>query len=232
MKALTLTAIGGLEHLELQELPEPALTSPDEVLVRIRAAALNRMDLWVAEGLPGVRTSFPHVVGSDGAGVVEAVGAQVWPVSARATGSCSTRALLRTVRRRARQGGVALRDFAILGEHARDRGGVLVVVPAANLAPVPAEMSWPQAAAFSLATLTAWRMLYAGPRLRAGRDRAHLGHRWWGGAWRRCRSRCCSAPGSIVTSGSEAKLETPAGWERTTTLNHAHATTWSRKSGG
>jgi NADPH:quinone reductase-like Zn-dependent oxidoreductase len=80
MKALTLTAIGGPEHLKLQELPKPSITSPDQVLVRIRAAALNRIDLWVVEGLPGEGPSFPHVVGSDGAGVVEEVGAQVWQV--------------------------------------------------------------------------------------------------------------------------------------------------------
>src|SRR3954465_6870720 len=81
MKALTLLATGGLQHARVQELPEPAIQSPDQVLVRIRAAGLNRLDLWVAAGLPGITYTFPHVIGSDGAGVVEAVGSAVSRVS-------------------------------------------------------------------------------------------------------------------------------------------------------
>ena len=77
MKPLTLTAVGGPEHLRVRELPEPAIRSPDQVLVRIQAAALNRLDLFVADGLPGVNYSFPHVMGSDGAGTVVEVGRAV-----------------------------------------------------------------------------------------------------------------------------------------------------------
>ncbi len=77
MKALALAAAGGIEQLRVQELPDPAIQSPDDVLIRMRAAALNRLDLFVAAGLPGSRLTFPHVVGSDGAGVVEQVGGAV-----------------------------------------------------------------------------------------------------------------------------------------------------------
>ena len=77
MRALALDAIGGLDHLAVRDLPRPEIERPDDVRVRIRAAALNRLDLFVADGLPGVHYSFPHLVGSDGAGVVEAVGPAV-----------------------------------------------------------------------------------------------------------------------------------------------------------
>src|SRR6476620_4151140 len=77
MKALTLAATGGLEHVRVQELPEPVIQSADHVLVRVRYAALNRLDLFVIGGLPGVSYRFPHILGSDGAGVVSAVGPAV-----------------------------------------------------------------------------------------------------------------------------------------------------------
>src|SRR3970040_2176443 len=74
MRALTLTGTGGLDRLQFQEVAAPAIGAPDEVLVRIRCAALNRLDLWMTGGLPNAKPAFPHVVGSDGAGEIEAVG--------------------------------------------------------------------------------------------------------------------------------------------------------------
>ena len=74
MKALTLTATGGLDNLLLQNVPDPDLHAPDDVRVRIHAAALNRLDLLVVAGLPGVKYSFPHIMGTDGAGTVSDVG--------------------------------------------------------------------------------------------------------------------------------------------------------------
>ena len=77
MKALTLAATGGIEQLRVRELPSPSIQSPDDVLVKVRAAALNRLDLFVAAGLPGASLAFPHVVGSDGAGLVQQAGSGV-----------------------------------------------------------------------------------------------------------------------------------------------------------
>ena len=65
MKALALDGIGGLEHLALHDLPRPEIVDPGDALVRVYAAALNRLDLFVADGLPGVEYRFPHIVGSD-----------------------------------------------------------------------------------------------------------------------------------------------------------------------
>ena len=77
MKALTLTATGGLEHLKLQDMPDPPLGGPADALVRVHSAALNRLDLFVVNGLPGISYTFPHIVGADAAGVVDRVGTGV-----------------------------------------------------------------------------------------------------------------------------------------------------------
>src|SRR3954469_15263147 len=85
MKALTLAGSGGIEQLKVQELPAPTIQGPTDVLVQVHATALNRLDLFVTAGLPGSALSFPHVMGSDGAGVVLEAGpaAQQWRRGAR-----------------------------------------------------------------------------------------------------------------------------------------------------
>jgi len=206
MRALTLTGTGGLEHLVMGEVPIPEIRTPDDVLVRVRAAALNRLDLWMTGGLPNVSPVFPFVVGSDGAGVVEQVGEGVRTVRPGdrvminpgiSCGSC-----LACV-----EGEEPLcRDFRILGEHVSGAAAEYVVVPAGNLGPVPDGMGWPEAAGFSLATLTAWRMLVARARLLAGETALVWGI---GGGVSLAALKIINLLGgrAIVTSGSEAKLE-------------------------
>ena len=167
MKALTLTGIGGLEHLAMLAVPPPALRADDDVLIRVRCAALNRIDLWMTGGLPNVKPAFPLVVGSDGAGEVEAVGPGVrdWRPGDRvlinpgiSCGHCAA----------CEAGEESLcSNFGILGEHLPGTAAELVVVPAANLGRVPDGMSWSEAAAFSLATITVWHMLTARAMLHA-----------------------------------------------------------------
>src|SRR5262245_11977285 len=77
MKSLVMRGLGDITQLELADIPRPQLTDPRHVLVRVRASALNRLDLWTLGGLPGVSLTLPHVLGGDGAGDVEAVGADV-----------------------------------------------------------------------------------------------------------------------------------------------------------
>ena len=168
MKALTLAQHGGPEHLAVRDVPAPVLTNPDDVLVRIKAAALNRLDLFVLAGLPGVRLDFPHIMAGDGAGVVEAVGSAVteWKpgdqvminpgLSCYHCPSCEAgeHSLCETYR--------------LLGEHVPGTAAEYVVVPWRNLGRMPENMVWSQAAAFSLATLTAWRMLTSRAGLEPG----------------------------------------------------------------
>jgi NADPH:quinone reductase-like Zn-dependent oxidoreductase len=219
MKALTLVAAGGLQHLRVQELPEPALQAPDQALLRVQAVALNRLDLFVAEGLPGIKYQFPHVVGSDGAGTVQEVGASVTRVApgervmvnpSLSCGQCAACAAGEEV---------LCPQFAVIGEHRSGTAAEYIVVPAQNVAPVPPAMPWPQAAAFSLATLTAWRMLTTKARVQAGETVLIWGI---GGGVALAALQIARLLGAqtIVTSGAEAKLETARALGADATLNH------------
>jgi NADPH:quinone reductase-like Zn-dependent oxidoreductase len=168
MRALVLTATGGLDHLALADIPTPAPPAPGWVHIRVRAAALNRLDLFVAEGIPGGAPVLPHIVGADGAGVVTAVGPGVTTVKVgdevmfdpgTSCGRCP--ACLADDQ-------PLCREYKILGEHIPGTVAEIAVVPAANLAPRPAGWSWAESAAFSLAALTAWRMLVTRAKLQAG----------------------------------------------------------------
>ena len=81
MKAILFHQHGGPEVLEYADFPTPE-PNPGEVLVKLEAAALNRMDLWVRNGWPGLKLAYPHIPGADGAGTVVALGAGVtqWEV--------------------------------------------------------------------------------------------------------------------------------------------------------
>ena len=190
----------------MSELPAPEIQAPTDVLVRIRAAALNRLDLWMTAGLPNVSPKFPFIVASDGAGVVEAVGSAVQAVRpgdrvminpGMSCGRCPACA----------DGDEPLcRDYRILGEHLPGTAAELVVVPEENLAPVPEGMGWPEAAGFALSTLTAWRMLTGRARIRGGETALIWGI---GGGVSLAALQIVNLLGgrAIVTSGSDAKLE-------------------------
>jgi NADPH:quinone reductase-like Zn-dependent oxidoreductase len=208
-----------LERLAATELPAPEIRAPNEVRVKVHAAALNRLDLWMTAGLPNVSPVFPFVVGSDGAGVVEAVGSAVRSLRpgdrvminpGLSCGHCPA----------CIDGDEPLcRDYRIMGEHMPGTAAELVVVPEENLAPVPETMSWPEAAGFTLATLTAWRMLTGRARLRAGETALIWG---LGGGVSLAALQIVNLLGgrAIVTSGSDAKLERASALGALGALNH------------
>jgi NADPH:quinone reductase-like Zn-dependent oxidoreductase len=219
MKALALAAVGGLEHLGVQELPEPVIRSSGEVLLRVEAFALNRLDLWVVQGLPGVNYSFPHVVGSDGAGTVLDVGGSVTGfrpgdrVMINPTLSCGKCPSCL-------QGEESLcRRLRVLGEHHPGTAAEYLVIPVENLARVPETMSWAEAAAFSLATLTAWRMLTTRGRLQQGETVLIWGI---GGGVAVAALNIARLLGArtIVTSGSDTKLKVAHKLGADAVLNH------------
>jgi len=220
MRALALGGVGGLDQLAVRDVPEPELRSAADVLVRVQAAALNHLDLLVARGLPGASQVFPHIIGSDAAGVVEAVGPAV---SAVAPGdrvmvnpgiSCGTcQACL--------EGEESLcRSFQLLGEHLPGTIAEFVVVPEENVAHVPAAMPLERAGAFSLVTLTAWRMLTSRALLRPGETVLIWGI---GGGVAQAALQIAKLLGAyaIVTSGTDRKLDAARALGADAGLDHA-----------
>ncbi|HWA16483.1 MAG TPA: zinc-binding dehydrogenase, partial [Gemmatimonadales bacterium] len=204
MIALTLTAPGSLEQLALQEIPDPHIVAPDEVRVRIHAAALNHLDLFVVGGLPHA-PPLPFVVGSDGAGTVDAVGAAVRGVAVGSRVMLNPGVSCNACEWCGKGEHSLCPTFRILGEHRPGTIAEYVVVPARNLGAVPPGMSWEEAAAFPLATLTAWRMLVTRAKLQQGETVLIWGI---GGGVAQAALRIATHLGAraIVTSTSEEKL--------------------------
>jgi NADPH:quinone reductase-like Zn-dependent oxidoreductase len=166
-EAMVMLATGGPEVLQRQviELPEPGAR---EVRVRVRAVSLNHIDLWGRRGLPHFRYEFPHRLGADIAGEVEAVGPGV--VLAKvgdkvlvnpglSCGACE-RCLLGE--------DVFCRSYRILGENTQGGYSRHVNVPDANLVPMPKDLSFEEASALPLCFLTAWHMVVTKGGVRAG----------------------------------------------------------------
>jgi NADPH:quinone reductase-like Zn-dependent oxidoreductase len=167
MRAVFIESHGGPEVVRIGSLPDPE-PGPDQVRVRVVAAALNHLDLWVRDGIPGIEQTFPHVLGADGAGIVDAVGPGVEDVApgdevyiqpGLFCGRCEFCL--------AGEESLCIR-FRLLGEHASGTLAELVVVPAANVYRKPRGLDWSCAAAFPLAYQTAWRLVLTAGRLRAG----------------------------------------------------------------
>jgi zinc-binding alcohol dehydrogenase/oxidoreductase len=149
MRAIRIHEDGGPEVLRYEDAPEPA-PGPGEVLIRLRAASLNHLDLWVRQGRPSVPK--PRILGADGAGVVEALGEGV---GGFATGD---RVVINP--------GLAHGSrITVLGEHTDGTHAELVAVPAANVYPLPDGLGFEEAAAFPLVFLTAYRMLVTKARV-------------------------------------------------------------------
>jgi NADPH:quinone reductase-like Zn-dependent oxidoreductase len=206
MKAVLLKRHGGNENLEIgvREDPKPAR---GEVGIKVETAAFNRLDLFVRNGIPGVKLSFPHVPGADAFGRVEEIGEGVTrvkvgdPVVVQPGLSCGRCEFCR-------DGEISLCvDYGILGEHAAGTFAEKVVVPDVNVYPAPPGLSPEECAAFPLAGMTAWRMLITRARLCPGET--VLIHGIGGGVsiFALQIARLCGASTVFVTSSSDAKLE-------------------------
>ena len=169
MRALTISAHGGLEQLEYRtDIPVPELRAPTDVRIRVHAAAMNHLDLFVVGGLPGVTIGPGWVLGADGAGVIDAVGAAVDALHVGDHVLINPGISDRTCEY-CREGEEPLCvSYKLLGEHLPGTFAEYVVVPAVNAWPIDADVSWDVAAAFPLVTLTAWRMVVTRARVRAG----------------------------------------------------------------
>ena len=220
MRALTLTAPSGIDALAVRDVPAPELRELSDVRIRVHAAAINRLDLMLTDGLPGVTLSFPHVMGTDAAGVVDSVGADVQGLNPGdrvmvnpgvSCGHCAA----------CLAGDQPLcRDFGILGEHRPGTAAEFIVVPEANVARVPEGMGWPEAAAFSLAAITSWRMLVSRAAVRPAETVLVWGA---GGGVAQAAIGIARLAGAtvIAASGSDAKLEIARRLGAAHLINHA-----------
>jgi len=167
MKALYFDRHGGPEVLRYGELPDPE-PGPGEAFVRVKAVALNHLDIFVRRGLPGLILPMPHVGGSDVSGVVAGYGpgADGPPVGTRVVVDPG---ILKGEDEWTRRGEDSVSPlYGILGEHSRGGCAEYLAVPAKNLRTIPEGFDFPEAAAPLLVGLTAWRMLVGRARLQAG----------------------------------------------------------------
>ncbi len=172
MKAIRIHEFGGPEVLRYEDIPEPQLRK-DHVLVRIKACAMNHLDLWVRKGLPGVK--LPHILGSDVAGEVVGVGEYVSGFKAgqrvllapmHFCGHC-----VKCVAGLQNQ----CREFTVLGNAVDGGNCELIAVPAVSVVSLPDSLDFDQAASVPLVFTTAWHMLVGRAGIRPGQTVMVLG---------------------------------------------------------
>src|SRR5216117_124320 len=169
MKAVIFQQHGGPEVLQYTEAPDPNIKA-NEVLIEVRACALNHLDVWVRGGLPGIKIPLPHILGDDVAGVVREAGELVtWTkpgdeVMVQPGVSCG-----HCVECLAGRDNMC-DEYDIIGS-VRDGGyAELLSVPGVNVIPKPKNLDWQEAAALPLVTLTAWHMLITRAQVQPGED--------------------------------------------------------------
>ncbi len=169
MKAIIFEQHGGPEVLKFIEVANP-LIKANEVLIEVRACALNHLDLWARNGLPGIKIPLPHILGNDVAGVVREVGELVtWvkpgdEVMVQPGTSCG-----HCVECLAGRDNMC-DEYEIIGYRRNGGYAELLNVPGVNVIPKPKNLSWPEAAALPLVTLTAWHMLITRAQVQPGED--------------------------------------------------------------
>ena len=197
---------GGAEQLFYESCEPPKIVDPTEVIVRLKAAALNHIDIWNRMGATGIVVAMPHILGADGAGVVAEIGPRVENVKVGdsvclypATG-CGHCEFCRTER-----------DFMcirlrVLGERLEGTYAQYVKLPAQNCFPIPDGFSFCEAAAFPLVFITLWRMVITNAAVKPGETLLIIGI---GGGVASAALQVAKQIGArvIVTSGSDDKLE-------------------------
>jgi len=218
VKAVVFDRFGGPDVLEYREVPDPR-PAADEVLIEVKACALNRLDLWVRAGFPGLDPQMPHILGNDVVGVAAEVGAVVRHVRpgdkvlVLPTLSCGTCPACMA-------GDDNLcRQYDVLGRKRNGGYAEKVVVPGANCLPYPENLPWEQAAAVPLVFLTAWHMLVGRAAVKPGEDVLVIGGSSGVGSAAIQVAKLWGAR-VIATAGSAEKLERAKALGADQVVNH------------
>ncbi len=219
MKAIVVAEHGGPEVLRYTDVPEPKL-GPTDVLVRVRACALNHLDLWVRRGIPGVKIPLPRIPGSDIAGEVAQIGEQV------KSAQVGQRVVLAPAVscNRCEQCLAGLdnfcRQYTVIGYLVDGGCAEYVRVPEVNVLPLPENLDFNHAAAVPLVFLTAWHMLVTRAQLKAGEEILVLGA---GSGVGSAAIQIAKLIGArvIATAGSDAKLKQAQELGADETINHS-----------
>jgi NADPH:quinone reductase-like Zn-dependent oxidoreductase len=206
LKAVRMHGYGGVEQLFYEDADQPRLSQPSDVIVKLKAAAINHIDIWNRLGVTGIALELPHTLGADGAGIVVEVGTEVANVKVgdavclyppTGCGRC--------------QFCLTDQDFMCLrlrafGERLQGTYAEYVKSPAPNCFPIPGGLSFKEAAAFPLVFITVWRMLITNAQLRPGETLLIIGV---GGGVASAALQVAKEIGVqvIVTSGSDEKLD-------------------------
>ena len=203
MKAVRIHEDGGPEVLRYEDVDDP-VAGDGQVLIRLAAASLNHLDVWVRKGLPSVPK--PRILGADGAGTVEALGTGVTGLAV------GERVVINP--------GLEHGDLiSVVGEHSDGTHAELIAIDAVQVFPLDDVLSFEQAAAFPLVYETAYRMLVTKAKVTDGEWALIWGI---GGGVATASFEICRALGlrTIVTSGSDDKLEHARGWGADVAVNH------------
>ncbi|MFN2530891.1 MAG: zinc-binding dehydrogenase [Pyrinomonadaceae bacterium] len=167
MKAVVINEHGGTEAMKYTDFPDPVV-GPGEVLIEVKACALNHLDLWVRRGLPGIEFKFPHILGCDVSGIVKDLGQDVTNVKSGDRVLVSPGVSCMHCQNCLMGRDNLCRYYSIVG-YARLGGyAQYLKIPSVNAVPIPEKLTFEEAAAVPLVFLTAWHMLVNRAKLRAG----------------------------------------------------------------
>jgi NADPH:quinone reductase-like Zn-dependent oxidoreductase len=218
VKASFLTEHGDIDKIRYDDLPDP-VPGPGQVRVRVRAGAINHLDIFVRIGIPGISLAMPHVMGSDGAGVVDVAGPGVTRVKPGDEVVLNPGIHCGTCEFCLRGEHSLCVTFHLLGEHIWGTFAEYVVAPEINAYPKPQELTWEESAAFPLTFLTAWRMLVTKGKARPGESLLIIGI---GGGVSLAALQIAKRIGLTVgvTSGNAEKLRHAEEWGADFGINH------------
>ncbi|SCY32929.1 zinc-binding dehydrogenase [Microvirga guangxiensis] len=205
MRAAFITGHGGNEVVQIGQRPEP-IRAPGEILVRVKAATLNRVDLYMRDSGAGITHTLPQIMGLDGAGVVEEVGADERRIKVGDRVVLHPGVVCGRCEFCQRGEQVLCVEIKYLGEHRDGTIAELVSVPADNVFPMPEAFSFAEAASLGVNYLTAWRMIFTKTQVKPWETVLIFGI---GGGVSLAALQLVKAIGAkaIVTSRDDAKLQ-------------------------